>query len=180
MKNSMNTDPKRVGNQISTLRKAKQMTQNDLGERLNISFQAVSKWERGEALPDTSILPMLAGVLDTSIDNILIGGEKVMKYKGKLTVKDMCEGINCLQRVGFFLGKQHPIYRYAVDGISDKMKIDMDDMLDDEFLRECLIVEAILQNMIMGYYFDPADVKKSLKHEKWYNVFCEQAKKYEV
>ena len=43
-----------VGKQIASLRKAKGLTQNQLGERLNISFQAVSKWERGEALPDRS------------------------------------------------------------------------------------------------------------------------------
>ena len=36
-----------VGNQILALRKAKGITQNELGERLNVSFQAVSKWERG-------------------------------------------------------------------------------------------------------------------------------------
>ena len=35
-----------TGNQIYALRKAKGMTQNELGERLNVSFQAVSKWER--------------------------------------------------------------------------------------------------------------------------------------
>lgn len=37
----------KVGNQIALLRKTKGLTQNDLGERLGISFQAVSKWERG-------------------------------------------------------------------------------------------------------------------------------------
>ena len=39
-----------VGKQIASLRKAKGLTQNQLGERLNISFQAVSKWERGDSL----------------------------------------------------------------------------------------------------------------------------------
>ena len=174
----MNIDPKRVGAQISALRKAKQLTQSELGERLSISFQAVSKWERGEALPDTSILPALAHALDTSIDNILIGGEKIVRYKGKLMVKDMREGINCLERIGFLLGKQHPIYRHAIDGISEKMSTDIDAMLEDEYLRECLLLEVILQNLIMGYYFDPVDVKNNFKHEKWYNLFCEHAKKY--
>ena len=39
-------DMKKVGNQIANLRKAKGLTQSELGERLNISYQAVSKWER--------------------------------------------------------------------------------------------------------------------------------------
>ena len=176
----MKVNPEKVGIQISSLRKRKNFTQNELGERLNISYQAVSKWERGETLPDTSILVLLAHVLETSVDNILIGGEKTMNYKGKLAVKDMKEGINCLERIGFLLGKHNMIYRHAVDGISEKMNTDIDSMLEDEFLKECLILEAMLHNMRLGYYFDPDDVKNSFKHEKWYNVFCEYSKKYEM
>ena len=175
----MAVNPEKVGAKISTLRKSKQLTQNELGERLNISFQAVSKWERGETLPDTSILVALANVLETSVDIILNGDEKVLNYKGKLAVKDMREGINCLERVGFLLGKQNLIYRHAIDGISEKINSDIDTMLEDEFLRECLILEAMLHNMRMGYCFDPIDVKNNFKYEKWYNTFCEYSKKYE-
>ena len=71
----MSVDMKKIGLQIATLRRAKGITQTQLGERLNISFQAVSKWERGEALPDTGILVDLAAVLETSVDSILTGGE---------------------------------------------------------------------------------------------------------
>jgi len=176
----MNINPEKVGAQIAALRKQKQFTQSDLGERLNISFQAVSKWERGEALPDTSILVALAGVLETTVDNILLGGEKVMEYRGKLSAKDMREGINCLERVGFLLGKQNPLYRYAIEGMTEKMDTDVATMLEDEYLRECLILEAIIQNMIMGYYFDPTEVKANFKHKRWYNIFCDYAKKYGI
>jgi hypothetical protein len=61
-----------------------------------------------------------------------------------------------------------------------KMNTDIDSMLEDDFLRECLILEAVLCNMRMGYYFDSMDVKSNFKHEKWYNIFCEYAKKYEM
>jgi len=169
----MTINPIKVGMQISALRKAKQLTQNELGEKLNISFQAVSKWERGETMPDTSILLQLAEALETNVDNILRGGVRVVNHKGKLSAKDMCEGINCLQRVGHLLGRQHPIYRHAIDGISEKLNTDVEAMLGDEYLKECLVLEAMLQSMLMGYYFDPADVKKSFKYEKWYDVFCE-------
>jgi transcriptional regulator with XRE-family HTH domain len=176
----MTVNPEKVGLQISSLRKGKQLTQSELGARLNISFQAISKWERGEALPDTSILISLAKVLETSVDNILMGGDKVIQCKGKLAVKDMREGINCLERAGFLLGKNNPIYRHAIDGISERMNNDIDSMLEYDYLKECLILEAILQNMILGYYFDPVDVKENFKHEKWYNIFCEYAKKHEM
>lgn len=44
----MSINAKKVGEQIAALRKAKGLTQNELGERLNVSFQAVSKWECGK------------------------------------------------------------------------------------------------------------------------------------
>ena len=66
-------DAAKVGRQIADLRKVKGLTQSQLGERLNISFQAVSKWERGETLPDVGILLDLAKVLETTVDHILNG-----------------------------------------------------------------------------------------------------------
>jgi transcriptional regulator with XRE-family HTH domain len=97
----------KVGLQISELRKNKGLTQNDLGERLGVSFQAVSKWERGETLPDTSILPDLASVLCTTIDYILNGGEKRVEFKGKINVSDMISGIKALKDMGEYLGKDN-------------------------------------------------------------------------
>ena len=81
-------DIKKVGNQIAELRKLKGLTQSELGERLCVSFQAVSKWERGETLPDTAILPDLANVLETTTDFILTGGERMIEYKGKIGISD--------------------------------------------------------------------------------------------
>ena len=174
----MNVSPDKVGARISSLRKLKRITQNELGEKLNVSFQAVSKWERGETLPDTSILIDLANALETTVDDILMGGEIPMNFKGKMSVKDMREGINCLERVGFLLGKQNIIYRHAIDGISERINSDIDTMLEDDFLRECLVLEAMIHNMRMGYYFDPNDVKDNFKYENWYNTFCEYKKNF--
>ena len=170
----------KVGNQIAALRKLKKLTQNDLGERLNISFQAVSKWERGETLPDTAILPDLANILETTVDNILGGGEKALNFKGKMSVKDIREGINCFERMGMLLGKQNIIYRFAVEGVNERMNADIEAMLADEYLKECLITEAILNSMKSGYYFDMSDVRNNFKHEKWYNIICEYAKKHDI
>lgn len=74
-------DTTKIAEQIYTLRKAKGLTQNELGERVGVSFQAVSKWERGETLPDITVLPDLARVLETSVDNILSGGENRLNLK---------------------------------------------------------------------------------------------------
>jgi len=181
MPNTIN--PEKVGATIFSLRKAKGLTQQELGERLQISFQSVSKWERGETLPDTSILAAIARVLETSIDYILLGGERIMEFKGKKSAKDMHEGINCLAKMGELLGRQNSIYRYAMDGLDEKLNNNTGDtasMLQDDFLRECLVLEAIISSMDEGYYFDPTDVKNSFKHEKWYNIFSENAKKHGI
>ena len=52
-------------------RKALGLTQEQLAAKLNVSFQAVSKWERGETLPDIKLLPALASQLGTSADSLL-------------------------------------------------------------------------------------------------------------
>lgn len=64
-------DMQHVGKTISTLRKAKNMTQMELADKLNISFQAVSNWERGQTMPDISKLGELAEILGVSIDELL-------------------------------------------------------------------------------------------------------------
>ena len=53
------------------LRKTKRYTQQKLADRLGVSHQAVSLWERGETMPDIAILPALARALGTTADKIL-------------------------------------------------------------------------------------------------------------
>ena len=65
-------DNVRVGNQILLLRKQNGFTQEELAEKLEISAQAISKWENGHTLPDTALLPLLAKLLHSTIDAILM------------------------------------------------------------------------------------------------------------
>ena len=59
-----------VGSSIARLRREKGMTQADLAERINYSDKAVSKWERGESLPDVLTLLNLARHLDTDLNTL--------------------------------------------------------------------------------------------------------------
>ncbi len=70
------TDSIRVGNFIMNKRKEAGMTQQQLAEKLNISFQSVSKWETGNAYPNVEILCDLATALGVTTDEILAGNEK--------------------------------------------------------------------------------------------------------
>lgn len=58
------------GDTIKALRTDRGLTQEQLAGRLNVSAPAVSKWERGEAFPDITLMPALAGELGVSTDKL--------------------------------------------------------------------------------------------------------------
>ena len=60
-----------IGEIISFLRKEKNMTQNDLAEKMNVTDKAVSKWERNLSCPDVNSIPKLAKILDISVEELL-------------------------------------------------------------------------------------------------------------
>lgn len=176
----MAVNAEKVGGQIATLRKAKHLTQAELGERLGVSFQAVSKWERGETLPDIGLLPDLAAVLETTADNILNGGEKVMEYRGVVKMADMREGILCFKRMRDLLGRDNYIWQYAVQGIDEHMNTEIESYLDDDYSLECFIAEAVIARLMNGAYVDLTDVKNNFKHSHLADVVCEHAAKYGI
>jgi len=66
-------DCAKVGKLILDLRKEKSLTQKQLADEMNISEQAVSKWERGLGCPDVSLLPGLSAIFGVNIEKILLG-----------------------------------------------------------------------------------------------------------
>ena len=69
-------DKKKIGKFIAERRKAVQLTQFQLAERLEVSDRAVSKWETGNSLPDNELALELCKVLHINISD-LFAGEKV-------------------------------------------------------------------------------------------------------
>ena len=67
-------DQSRIGTFITERRREKGLTQAQLAERLNITDRAVSKWETGKSLPDTSTMLELCGILGITADELLSGG----------------------------------------------------------------------------------------------------------
>ncbi len=76
-----------LSEQLKKLRKEKGNTQEDLANHLNISVQAVSKWERNEGFPDITLLPAIAFYYNVSVDDLLGVGE-VEKQKRIKEMRD--------------------------------------------------------------------------------------------
>ena len=66
-------DQIKIGKFISYCRKEKQLTQAQLAEKLNITDRAISKWETGKGMPDSSIMQELCGILGISVNELFCG-----------------------------------------------------------------------------------------------------------
>ncbi len=70
-------DQIKIGKFIATLRKEKELTQEQLGEKLGITNKTISRWENGNYMPDMQMLSLLSKEFDVSI-NELISGERLL------------------------------------------------------------------------------------------------------
>ena len=59
------------GEKLSTLRKQANLTQQDLADKLNVSRQAITKWEKGVGLPDLDNIKKLSSIFNVKIDDLL-------------------------------------------------------------------------------------------------------------
>lgn len=89
-------DNGKVGKAIAYLRKRIGYTQKELADRIGVSDKAVSKWERGLGLPDTSIIGKIAILLDTDTDSLLAGDmvHHNNGWMGLLIIPPNSQGIN--------------------------------------------------------------------------------------
>lgn len=70
-----------IGERLAYLRKQHNLTQNDLALQLQVTYQAISKWERNENLPDVFTLQKIAQIYNISVDELL--GNQPLPIEGK-------------------------------------------------------------------------------------------------
>ena len=157
---------KLIGQYIQLLRKQKKLSQKELANLLSVSFQAVSKWETGENLPDASILLDLADILGTTTDHILSGGSIVLRSNKRIDIAGLKEGILSLQKLKNLFGEKSMFYVGAMEGISSKLTFNIEDFLQNEEGREILLAEAIIQCLVNGYQIDSIEIERCIHSEQ--------------
>ena len=158
----MNLNAKLMGSFIQTERKKLGMTQSELSEKLNISPQAVSNWERGETIPDVSVLLDLADALHCSVDTILSGGAGCGGFRRHITVAQMQEALSSFDRIGELLGRDHFIYQCIIDALNTRMNTTIEASFADPHIFDVFTIEFLLACIDNGDYVDPKDVEAHL------------------
>ncbi len=86
-------DQAKIGKFIAECRRQKKLTQMQLAEKLNITDKAISKWERGLSMPDSSIMLELCGILGITVNDLLSGEVITVDNYNKELEKNLLEVI---------------------------------------------------------------------------------------
>ena len=158
-------DTLKIGRYIQHLRKAAGMTQKDLAEKLNISFQAVSKWENGDALPDTGILLELCDTLGTTADKLLNGGTLAACERRLMRLEDVVTGFQYMESIGTLFGEDCTFFTGMIEGINEKMNMDLLTYLKDPMTREVMYAEVLIQGILSGRTVDMDEIEASFRNK---------------
>ena len=143
-------DMEKTGRKISELRKKSGMTQMALADKLGISFQAVSNWERGLTMPDVAKLPEIAELFGVTIEELLGGGknaEVIEKIANDVSPDDISAEV--LADIAPIIPQDK--FEEAFEKSSGSGKIDLKDLLAlAPFLEEKTIDEKLAEYVEKG------------------------------
>ena len=141
-----------IGNQILTIRKEKQLTQEEFGRLFHVTRQTVSNWENGKSYPDLQILVSMSNQFDISLDTLLKEDSKMVQSIDKERVMGIIKHEKSV--VDFFTG--------AGTGIIVSCLFS-----PDSSLRTAVIIVGIIM-VCIGWY------KKSKSDKKVFQYMKEQ------
>ena len=153
-----------IGQYIKNLRKTAGMTQKDLAEKLNVSFQAVSKWENGDTLPDTGLLLDLCDTLNTTADKLLNGGRLAAPERRMMRLEDVKTGFHYLESIGKLFGEDCTFFTGMIKGINETMNMDLLTYLKDPKTREVMYAEVLIQGILSGRTVDMDEIEAGFQN----------------
>lgn len=133
-----------IGKRIAELRKNKNLKQDELAEALGVSPQAVSKWENDLSCPDIMLLPKLAKLLGTSVDELLSGKQEpevtFVPEEKRRDINDMMLRIVCSTTDGDKVKIKVPcaLFKVATECGMDMVQISGNDSLKNIDLAKIL------------------------------------------
>ena len=158
-------DNLKIGRYIQHLRKTAGLTQKELAEKLNISFQAVSKWENGDTLPDTGILLELCDTLNTTADKLLNGGSLAAVERRMMRLEDVLTGFQYIESIGRLFGEDCTFFTGMIEGINSKMNIDLLSYLKDPMTRDVMVAEVLIQGILYGRTVDMDEIEAGFRNK---------------
>lgn len=141
-------DQIKIGKFIAARRKKENLTQAQLAEKLNITDRAVSKWETGKALPDSSIMLELCAVLKITVNDLLSGEVITMDNYNKELENNLLEMIQQkeesdkkLLRTEIIMGITAAVPCFAMIGIAAYLQM-------EDWLRIVLIIGGFIPFLV--------------------------------
>ena len=142
-------DQMKIGRFIAERRKMKNLTQAQLSEKLNITDRAVSKWENGRSLPDSSIMLELCEILDITVNDLLSGEVVVMEKYDKNLENNLLEIIKEKEKADKHLLTMEVVIGFVSIGIMLGLCIFAAYAPMEEWIRIVLIIIGFIPVLIL-------------------------------
>lgn len=143
---------KTMGEKINDLRKLRKMTQDELAEKMGVSSQAVSKWEKDISIPDLPILVELSEFFNVSLDELVKERDETVRYvpmEARKNINEMFLRVNILSVEGDKVKLNLPLVfvKMAAD-----MKIELPEFNGSEILKglDLHMIISLIENGAIG------------------------------
>ena len=143
---------KTMGEKINDLRKQRKMTQDELAEKMGVSSQAVSKWEKDLSIPDLPVLVELSDYFGVSLDDLVKERDETVRYvpmEARKNINEMFLRVNILSVEADKVKVNLPLIfvKMAAD-----MKIELPEFNGSEILKglDLHMIISLIENGAIG------------------------------
>lgn len=145
-------DQIKIGKFISECRKEKNLTQNELAEKLGITDRAVSKWERGICLPDAGLMIALCKLLGITVNELLTGEKIDMKNNEEKMDENLVKLAKKNEESNRMLLKAEMMLVFLVVVMLCGVEIICNRFIESNFLRTLITIGGFVIALIVAFF----------------------------